>query len=595
MLPFAAVPALPASAGGGPIQLISSSVWSDGPGSTQLFHLVGQIQNVSGGNVSLVQVNVHWTDATGNTAADTSTIATRTILGTDDYSPFDATQPFPAGDAVTASVTSFSYATPLASPYYLSATVLSCPASDPADEVCVSVTNNSSKNAALQAVDGVNVILTYTDTNGNVVGTDEWAVDNSNGGSVFQPGDSGGVALERSNGPSNASVLADAEPAYPLDINPASLDLGVVDVGKTGQRDLTVSNTGQLPITISGLQALPSQFSASTDCPNSVVGANLSCHVTVQFTPASSDPINTPVTGTLTFNGTAAGTPYSVPISATPAVPKVALNPLTDLSSTVLDFGNSERVGAPGLMETAVLRNTGTGPLSITSIATDDARDFLVDGSGCPISPSTLPAGQQCPISVTFDPPMAGPYGNVIGPYGSPPNTNNPVTDLVVTDNAGNGTQMLPLTGFATGPGAQFLASAVNFGLQQINTTSQQATVTIQNNGSQPLLMSGVSVTAQFSETDSCMKLPPLTGSSLPALLAGASCSFQITFAPTQLGLITGQLTLTDNAGIPQQSIQLSGRSVAGSVVRSWLRIIASNTAQRTPPPSGGWGSTTRH
>jgi Abnormal spindle-like microcephaly-assoc'd, ASPM-SPD-2-Hydin len=317
-----------------------------------------------------------------------------------------------------------------------------------------------------------------------------------------------------------------------------------VNVGKTGQQDVTLFNKGPLPITVSAVQANPSaEFAATTDCPSTGLVGGQSCHVTVRFTPASKGARS----GTVTITDDAAGTPQTIFLTGTGAAPQVAFVPASGL-----DFGSSVRAGTPGMLKTVTLINSGDGQLTIASMTSDDPVDFKVDGSACPVAPYTLAPGGQCPIGVTFVPSIAGPYGTNV------PNTNLAAANLVVVDDAG--TQKLPLSGIAAGPGSQLtvgnvVIAGVDFGQQPVNATSLPATVTLTNNGSDPLVISKIVMSGDFSETDTCGTLPA-------TIAAGASCTLSIQFTPSQVGKGTGTLTITDNAGNGQQSITLTGLGV---------------------------------
>jgi hypothetical protein len=82
--------------------------------------------------------------------------------------------------------------------------------------------------------------------------------------------------------------------------------------------------------------------------------------------------------------------------------------------------------------QTVTLTNTGTGALTISSIAASG--DFAETGTGataCPISPATLAAAGTCTINVTFAPTAVG--------------TRNGT--LTITDNASGSPHTVPLTG----------------------------------------------------------------------------------------------------------------------------------------------------
>ena len=78
----------------------------------------------------------------------------------------------------------------------------------------------------------------------------------------------------------------------------------------------------------------------------------------------------------------------------TPALPLVHLSPPT------LDFG-SQTVNTTSVPQTVTLTNTGTEVLTISSIV--PSGDFAQTNT-CPIAPTTLAAGANCTIGVTFTP-----------------------------------------------------------------------------------------------------------------------------------------------------------------------------------------------
>jgi hypothetical protein len=504
--PAAAVP---------PISLISSSQWIESlPGGLKAVHIVGQIQNTSGGDVALVKINFTWRDASNSVIGQSYTLATKQVLGDQAYSPFEDVEfPAPSLNYDHYVVGAITYSRSIAQPYHLDAATAACPPGDPADEVCGSVTNNGPL-----AVEGVNAILTYVDHSNTTVGQDNWAVGNDLGGSVFAHGDTGHFRFARVDSHSPVTIVADAEPAYPLDVSPDTLDIGRVNVGKTGQQDVTLTNNGSLAVTVSALQATPSQeFSATTDCPNTGLFAGNACHVTVHFTPAQTGTRS----GVLAISDNVAGTRQTVLLTGRGTAPGAAFSPASSL-----DVGTTQRAGAPGALKTATLVNTGDGPLTITSITTDDRADLSVDGSACP---ATLVPGGQCAIGVTFHPAIAGPF-SCLNPGVAPgfPTCAN----LIVNDDAGTGQQKLPITGSAAGPGAQFSYGGValgrlDFGPQGVNAPGPPATITLTNNGNESLVISNVATTGDFSQTNTC-------GTTPATLAPGASCTFSLTFTASR-------------------------------------------------------------
>ncbi|NDQ57249.1 MAG: choice-of-anchor D domain-containing protein [Acidipila sp.] len=110
----------------------------------------------------------------------------------------------------------------------------------------------------------------------------------------------------------------------------------------------------------------------------------------------------------------------------------------------------------------------------------------------------------------------------------------------------------------ATVPVGASVPTLVAFGNQMINTTSAPQTVTYTNIGNQPLILSGVAISASYSQTNNCGTLPV-------TLAPGASCVFTLTFTPTANGATPGTLTLTDNAAGSPRVVMLTGTGTSAS------------------------------
>lgn len=89
-----------------------------------------------------------------------------------------------------------------------------------------------------------------------------------------------------------------------------------------------------------------------------------------------------------------------------------------------------------------------------------------------------------------------------------------------------------------------------------INTTSAALTVTINNDQTGTLTISGMQIAAPFAETTTC-------GSTLAA---NQSCTIAVTFSPTAVQYYSSSLTITDSAGNSPQVISLTGNGVKSTV-----------------------------
>jgi hypothetical protein len=94
--------------------------------------------------------------------------------------------------------------------------------------------------------------------------------------------------------------------------------------------------------------------------------------------------------------------------------------------------------------------------------------------------------------------------------------------------------------------------SPLTFAPQQVGTTSASQAITLTNMNASTLIITGITPSANFGETDNC------AGSVAPS----GSCTINVTFKPTVTGPLTGTLTITDNSnGVAgsTQSVDLSG------------------------------------
>jgi uncharacterized repeat protein (TIGR03803 family) len=126
-------------------------------------------------------------------------------------------------------------------------------------------------------------------------------------------------------------------------------------------------------------------------------------------------------------------------------------------------------------------------------------------------------------------------------------------------------------------PAVTLSPTSLNFGNQNVNTTSAAKTVTLTNSGNATLNLSGVAASAGFAiSKNTC-------GSSLGA---GKTCKVSVTFTPTQPGSITGNLSFTDNAPGSPQAVTLSGIGLAPAVTLSPISLKFGNqTVNTTSPP----------
>ena len=206
-------------------------------------------------------------------------------------------------------------------------------------------------------------------------------------------------------------------------------------------------------------------------------------------------------------------------------------------------------------LQSITLTNTGSGPLSIVSVATTG--DYL-ETTTCGVS---VAAGGSCTISVAFTPTATGIR------HGS----------IVVTDNATNSPQNAILNGTGLAQIDTIAPTNLNFATQAVNTTSGIKALKLSNPaGGARLTISKITASANYSQTNNCG-----TG-----IAAGASCSIGVTFTPTATGSVRGTITITDSASGGAQVVPLLGTGIAASVTFLPASLTFANQTVGTSSPA---------
>lgn len=188
----------------------------------------------------------------------------------------------------------------------------------------------------------------------------------------------------------------------------------------------------------------------------------------------------------------------------------------------------SQPVDTTSAPMTVTLTNTGGIALVVSSIHADQAFSEIDNCLNTAVS-----AGSTCTINVTFSPSQVG---SVTG-------------QIVINANVAGGQIAISLSGTASAAGVVTASpGTLNFGQLQIGTTSASLPVTLTNAGGIPVAIAGISTSLPFNlAANACGNL----------LGANSACALSVNFTPTQAGLATGSLTLTDDAGV--QTIALTG------------------------------------
>ena len=221
----------------------------------------------------------------------------------------------------------------------------------------------------------------------------------------------------------------------------------------------------------------------------------------------------------------------------------------------------SPAVGQTSTAKTVTLTNGGTGAVTIQniSIGGTNAAEFAQTNT----CGNSLSAGDACTVSITFTPTAAGSRS----------------ASLSITDDAPGSPQSIPLTGneIVYPPNASFSPTLLTFSLQTVGTISAPQTATLTNTGQGPLNITSISLGGGGSAADLYFTQTNDCGSTLAA---GASCTFHVTYTPSEGGEVYDGVYVHDNQGNSPQVLQLTG---IGALPAIALSIAPSNLTMLSP------------
>jgi centrosomal CEP192-like protein/ASPM-SPD-2-Hydin domain-containing protein len=333
--------------------------------------------------------------------------------------------------------------------------------------------------------------------------------------------------------PANRYLATTNGSAPSASLSSSSLIFASQNVGTTSPtQSATLTNTGNATLNLSSISANGDFALAATgtSCPygGGTVAAGTNCTIDVSFTPTATGAR----TGTVTITDNATGSPQIVNLSGTGVAPAVSF------SVAALAFGN-QVTNTTSAAQSVTLTNTGSGVLSLSSVAITGTNpaDFAISANPC--GPTVAP-GANCSISVTFTP-----LGNGAR-----------AASLTLIDNASTSPQSVNLTGNGLNPLA-VTPAILAFGNEGAGTTSAAKNVTLRNNTSASVTITGTSFTGP--NATEFAQAATTCGSSLAA---HASCTISITFSPVAVGAESATLSITDSAANSPQAVTFSGTGV---------------------------------
>ncbi len=315
-----------------------------------------------------------------------------------------------------------------------------------------------------------------------------------------------------------------------------TFSFATTEVGSTSTdspQSVTVQNIGNqtLDAVSPGLSIGSNSFEqvagsgASPDCTSSFsLQPGASCNLSVSFIPQTTGSIVSAATFTdNALNATAAT--QSVSLSGT------GINPAATFSPTSVAFGN-ELINTASVVKNVFLTSSGTTNLSKPSITITgtNAPDFSQTNT---CTAASYAPGAKCTISVTFTPSMLAAES----------------ASLMVTDNASNSPQTVPLTGTGVMP-VVLSPTSLSFGNLGEGDTSASKTITLTNY----LKVSLAGINVSTGSTDY-----PQTNTCGTSVAAGKTCTITVTFKPSIVGADDATLSISDSASNSPQRAALTG------------------------------------
>ena len=332
-----------------------------------------------------------------------------------------------------------------------------------------------------------------------------------------------------------------ATPAFTISSN--RLGFGNQNAGTTSAaKTITVTNTSAGPLTFGFLGDATIDRSG---CGGQVAGGG-SCTVSVAVTPATT--------------GVATGLLKIVDSSSDQQVVEVDWTGTTGVASLTDGVVNNLLVESVGATTTvsALVRNSGSGPLSIGQVGLTGAPPASITADGC--SGQTLGVGSACGFTITSTPTQAGSY----------------VTTIVVPSDTVGGPNpaTLDLSGFVAPPTIPaFIPTSLAFPATLAGAESTQVVWyedgLVPGLGAQAASISAVAV----GGADAGAFRIVWDGCSQTIVDPAYSCPVEVGFDPTAGRQLSATLQFTDDRAGSPRSVQLTGLGLFPAATPSPSRV----------------------
>jgi len=310
-----------------------------------------------------------------------------------------------------------------------------------------------------------------------------------------------------------------------IELNPGLLVFPNQAVGvPSAPRSVEVLNRTAAPVSVTAIMpgsGNTADFSLEADnCSGQTLNAEQGCSFALSFIPGAT---NLRKAEFLIQHSAAAGTSV-LNLSGTGGFP------ILDVSPGSLTFSD-HAIGTTSAPQQVTL--TLLNDVTLIFAGVETTGDFQHNR----ICSNSLGTGGSCLVEVAFSPTGEGLRTG----------------SLLIHDNSQSSPHTILLTGTGLpGPAASVSTGNLAFGNLAVGTTSLSQVVTFTNIGTTALNISGITISGDFSQTNTCQT----------ALQPSSSCTAQVTFTPMAIELRNGTLTFTSNAPGSPHAVSLQGRGV---------------------------------
>ncbi len=229
--------------------------------------------------------------------------------------------------------------------------------------------------------------------------------------------------------------------------------------------------------------------------------------------------------------------------------------PFKAVAPSSLNFG-SQGISTTSVAQTITISNPSNVSFNIANIATSG--DFgQTNDCGASLAPAA-----HCVVTVTFTPTATGLESGFI----------------TFTDSTKISPLAIPVSGTGVnGPALTSYPGRLNFAPQAVGSSSNPAAVMLVNAGNSPLSITGIALAgtdlSDFAQTNNCGA----------ALAAAASCTVNVTFAPTTGGSRTANIAVSGTEPGSPLAVELAGTGLGPSATLAPSALIfASETVGAT-------------